>query len=199
MTTPSPTHFLATIPRVGVLISFVIISNSDNEITTLPVRPAPPSSDRTLALYDYPLDSGDDLSNEDLRKEILTSPPSLLPSSYSPPSLLPSSSSLPPSLLPSSYVIKPDWLHHHYPIIYITITTTTTTTTITTISSSTTITKGCHSRDFSRDRPSKTSQDGKGSLLIEEIRDHQREITAASSESDVRIEIMEQELKTMRS
>ncbi|GKF39408.1 hypothetical protein Tco_0119469, partial [Tanacetum coccineum] len=48
------------------LVPFVIISDSDDEITTLPVRPAPPSSDRTPALYGYPLDSGDNLSDEDL-------------------------------------------------------------------------------------------------------------------------------------
>ncbi|GKE54569.1 hypothetical protein Tco_1489725, partial [Tanacetum coccineum] len=43
----------------------VIISNSDDEITTLPVRPAPPSPDRTPALYGYLLDSGDDSLVED--------------------------------------------------------------------------------------------------------------------------------------
>ncbi|GKF85485.1 hypothetical protein Tco_0253312, partial [Tanacetum coccineum] len=66
MTTPRPTPFLTTTPRAGVLISFVIISDSDDEINSLPVRPASPSSDRTPALYDYPLDSGDDLSDKDL-------------------------------------------------------------------------------------------------------------------------------------
>nr|GEZ45688.1 hypothetical protein [Tanacetum cinerariifolium] len=34
---------------------------------------------------------------------------------------------------------------------------------------------------------------------IEEIRDHQREISTARSESDMRIEILEQELETVRS
>nr|GEZ25728.1 RNA-directed DNA polymerase, eukaryota [Tanacetum cinerariifolium] len=66
MTTPRPTPFPATIPRARVFTLFVIISNSDNEITTLPVRPAPPSPDHTPALYGYPLDSGDDSSDEDL-------------------------------------------------------------------------------------------------------------------------------------
>ncbi|GJT63473.1 hypothetical protein Tco_1007006 [Tanacetum coccineum] len=137
MTTPHPIPFPATTPRARVLISFVIISDSNDETTTLPVRPAPPSSDHTLALYGYPLDSGNDLSDEDLSetieslhtqtaptsvvlspptcplstsstfarrsgKKILTSPPSLLPSSSSPPSLLLSSSSPPLSLLLSS-------------------------------------------------------------------------------------------------
>ncbi|GJX13758.1 hypothetical protein Tco_0205516 [Tanacetum coccineum] len=111
-------------------------SDSDDEITTLPIRPTPSSSDRIPSLSGYLLDSGDDSSDEDLsetteslhtqtastlvvyspptrplptssafahrpRKEIPTSLPSLLPSSYSTPSLLPSSSSPPPSLLPS--------------------------------------------------------------------------------------------------
>ncbi|GJQ93238.1 hypothetical protein Tco_0004377 [Tanacetum coccineum] len=44
----------------------VVISDFDDEITTLPVRPAPSSSDRILALSGYPLDSGDDSSDEDL-------------------------------------------------------------------------------------------------------------------------------------
>nr|GEW38161.1 hypothetical protein [Tanacetum cinerariifolium] len=38
------------------------------EITTLPVRPAPPLSDCILALSGFPLDSGDDSSDEDLSK-----------------------------------------------------------------------------------------------------------------------------------
>ncbi|GKD54860.1 hypothetical protein Tco_1288247, partial [Tanacetum coccineum] len=42
------------------------ISDSDDEIITLPIRPVPPSSDRTPALYGYSLDSGDDSSDEDL-------------------------------------------------------------------------------------------------------------------------------------
>ncbi|GKC24504.1 hypothetical protein Tco_1026654 [Tanacetum coccineum] len=45
---------------------FVIIFDSNDEITTLPVRPAPPSPDCTSALYGYPLDSGDDSSYENL-------------------------------------------------------------------------------------------------------------------------------------
>ncbi|GJR10236.1 hypothetical protein Tco_0792888 [Tanacetum coccineum] len=66
MTTPRLTPFPATTPRAGVFAPFVIISDSGDEITTLPVRPAPPSPDRTPALYGYPLDSGDDSSDEDL-------------------------------------------------------------------------------------------------------------------------------------
>ncbi|GJU33544.1 hypothetical protein Tco_1181898 [Tanacetum coccineum] len=94
------------------------------KITTLPVRPAPPSPDRIPALYGYPLDSGDDSSDEDLSetaKSLHTQTASILvvhppptqslptspafaqiPSLSSPPSLLTSSPSPPPSLLPSS-------------------------------------------------------------------------------------------------
>ncbi|GJU37435.1 hypothetical protein Tco_1185789 [Tanacetum coccineum] len=49
-----------------VFTLFIIISGSDIEITTLPVRPASPSPDHTPALYGYPLDSSDDSSDEDL-------------------------------------------------------------------------------------------------------------------------------------
>nr|GEX27060.1 hypothetical protein [Tanacetum cinerariifolium] len=66
MTTPHLTHFSTTTPRAGVLTLFVIISDSNDEITTLPIRPAPSSPDRKSALYGYPLDSYDDLSDEDL-------------------------------------------------------------------------------------------------------------------------------------
>ncbi|GKC27843.1 hypothetical protein Tco_1035137, partial [Tanacetum coccineum] len=66
MTTPRPTPFPATTPRAGVFAPFVIISDSNDEITTLPVRLAPPSPDHTLALYGYPLDSSDDSSYEDM-------------------------------------------------------------------------------------------------------------------------------------
>ncbi|GJU66369.1 hypothetical protein Tco_1252628 [Tanacetum coccineum] len=117
MTTPRP----SVTPRVGVLVLFIILSDSNDEITTLPVRPAPPSPDYVLASPDYSPDSDldfdsseDDSPGEDLIKtaeSLLTQttltlvvhpPPSLLPSSSSPPlSLFPSSSSLPPSLLPS--------------------------------------------------------------------------------------------------
>ncbi|GJZ29192.1 putative reverse transcriptase domain-containing protein [Tanacetum coccineum] len=62
------TPFPATTPHAIIFTLFVIISDSDDEITTLPVRPAPPSPDRTLALYGYPLDYGDDSSDEDLSK-----------------------------------------------------------------------------------------------------------------------------------
>ncbi|GJV87056.1 hypothetical protein Tco_1530994 [Tanacetum coccineum] len=66
MTTPRLTPFPATTPRTGVFAPFVIISDSDDEITTLPVRPSPPSPDRTPAWCGHLLNSGDDLSDEDL-------------------------------------------------------------------------------------------------------------------------------------
>ncbi|GJU00468.1 hypothetical protein Tco_1110806 [Tanacetum coccineum] len=66
MTTPRPTPFPATTPRAGVFAPFVIISDYDDEITTLPIRPAPPSPNRALPLYGYPLDYGDDSSDKDL-------------------------------------------------------------------------------------------------------------------------------------
>ncbi|GKB45889.1 hypothetical protein Tco_0896642 [Tanacetum coccineum] len=124
MTTPHPTPFPTTTLRTGVLTQFVIISDYNDEITTLPIRPTPLSSDHTSALYCYPLDSSDDLLDEDLSEtaeslhtqttltsEIpMLSPPSLLPLSSSPPSsLLPFSSrersrspTLPPLPLPTS-------------------------------------------------------------------------------------------------
>ncbi|GKE37480.1 hypothetical protein Tco_1460885 [Tanacetum coccineum] len=126
MTTPRLTSFPATTPRARVFAPFVIISDSDDKITTLPVRPAPPSPDRTPAWYGYLLNSGDDSSNEDLSEtakslhtqtastsatekpwidgELHHHPllPSEIPSLSSPPSLLTSSTLPPPSLLPSS-------------------------------------------------------------------------------------------------
>ncbi|GJS31619.1 hypothetical protein Tco_0492239 [Tanacetum coccineum] len=69
MTTSCPTFFFflsATTPRAGLFTPFVMISNSDNEITTLPMRSVPQSPDHTPALYVYPLNSGDDSSDEDL-------------------------------------------------------------------------------------------------------------------------------------
>ncbi|GJW18235.1 hypothetical protein Tco_0025671 [Tanacetum coccineum] len=66
MTTPHSIPFSATTPHAGVLILFVIITDSNDEITTLPVRLAPSSTDRIPALSGYPLDSGDESSNEDL-------------------------------------------------------------------------------------------------------------------------------------
>ncbi|GKF56356.1 hypothetical protein Tco_0166696 [Tanacetum coccineum] len=66
MTTPRLTPFPATTPCAGVFALFVIISDSDDKITTLPVRPAPPSPDCPPALYGYPLDFGDDSSDENL-------------------------------------------------------------------------------------------------------------------------------------
>ncbi|GKE57345.1 hypothetical protein Tco_1496530, partial [Tanacetum coccineum] len=70
MTTPRPTPFPATIPSAEVFAPFVIISDSDDEIITLPVRHAPPSPYRTPASYGYPLDSGNDSSDEDLSETI---------------------------------------------------------------------------------------------------------------------------------
>ncbi|GJU77177.1 hypothetical protein Tco_1274247 [Tanacetum coccineum] len=107
MTTPRPTPFPATTLRTGVLVPFVIISDSDDKITTLPIRPAPPSSDRILALHGYPLDSGNDSLDEDLSEtaeslHTQTASTSVIPSLPSPPlPLLPSSSSPSSSLLPS--------------------------------------------------------------------------------------------------
>ncbi|GKC44776.1 hypothetical protein Tco_1062498 [Tanacetum coccineum] len=66
MTTPCPIPFSTTRPRAEVFTPFVIISDSDDEITTLPIRPAPSSPNHTPALYGYPLDSGHDSSDEDL-------------------------------------------------------------------------------------------------------------------------------------
>ncbi|GJT90920.1 hypothetical protein Tco_1079765 [Tanacetum coccineum] len=68
MTTPHPTPFPVTTPRVRVLILFVIISDSDDEITTLLVKLAPPSSDRIPALSGYLIDYANDSLNEDLSK-----------------------------------------------------------------------------------------------------------------------------------
>nr|GEV59526.1 hypothetical protein [Tanacetum cinerariifolium] len=121
MTTPCPTHFLATTPRAGILVSFVIISNSKDEITTLPVRPAPPSSDRIPTLSGYPLDFGDDSSDKDLSETVeslhtqtaltlIVHPPStrILPTTM--PLPIPSSSSPLLPLSPSSYLQSPSLL-----------------------------------------------------------------------------------------
>nr|GEX15892.1 hypothetical protein [Tanacetum cinerariifolium]GEX18317.1 hypothetical protein [Tanacetum cinerariifolium] len=134
MTTPRPTPFRATTPRAEVLILFLIISDFGNEITTLPIRHAPSSSDCIPAFFGYPLDSGNDSLDKDLSKTVeslytqtastldLHSPPTQpVPTSpafsrrpgteipTSPPSLLPSSSS-PPSLLQSSSSLLPSLL-----------------------------------------------------------------------------------------
>ncbi|GKA66440.1 hypothetical protein Tco_0766248 [Tanacetum coccineum] len=69
MTTPRSIPFPATTPRARVFTPFVIISDFDDEITTLPVRLAPPSPDHTPNLYGYPLDSGDD-SSEDVSESV---------------------------------------------------------------------------------------------------------------------------------
>nr|GEV69388.1 hypothetical protein [Tanacetum cinerariifolium] len=70
MTTP----FLATTPRARVLIIFIILSNSDNEVTTLLVRPAPPSPDYAPASPDYSPDSDldPDFLEDDSPGEVLT-------------------------------------------------------------------------------------------------------------------------------
>nr|GEV97256.1 hypothetical protein [Tanacetum cinerariifolium] len=66
MTTPRPIPFCATTPRAGVFAPFFIIFDSDDEITTLPVRPAPPSPNRILALLATHWILSDDSSDEDL-------------------------------------------------------------------------------------------------------------------------------------
>ncbi|GKC84388.1 hypothetical protein Tco_1140105 [Tanacetum coccineum] len=112
MTTPYP----SMTPHAGVLISFIILSDFDDDVTTLPVRPTPSSSDYVPASPDYSPDS--DLNSNSLEDDCSSTtitfaklslpPPSLLPSSSSPPpSLLPSSSSLPSSLLPSASRKRP--------------------------------------------------------------------------------------------
>nr|GEY99875.1 hypothetical protein [Tanacetum cinerariifolium] len=69
VTTPSP----SVTPHVGVLIVFIMFTDSDDKVTTLPIRPAPPSPDYVPASPDYSPDSnldsdpsGDDLPGEDL-------------------------------------------------------------------------------------------------------------------------------------
>nr|GEV61581.1 hypothetical protein [Tanacetum cinerariifolium]GEW85677.1 hypothetical protein [Tanacetum cinerariifolium] len=66
MTTPRPTPFFATTSRARGFTPYGIIFDLGDEITTLPIRPAPPSPDCTPALYGYPLDSGDDSIEGDL-------------------------------------------------------------------------------------------------------------------------------------
>ncbi|GJZ92520.1 hypothetical protein Tco_0664585 [Tanacetum coccineum] len=87
MTTPHPTPFPATTLRVRVLILFVIIFDSDDEITTLLVKLAPPSSDRIPALSGYLLDYADDSLNEDLSEtaESLHTQTASTPVFHSPP------------------------------------------------------------------------------------------------------------------
>nr|GEV85599.1 putative reverse transcriptase domain-containing protein [Tanacetum cinerariifolium] len=85
MSTPHPTPFPTTTPRAGVFSLFVIISDSDDEITTLPVRPAPPLPDRAPALYGYPLDSGVDSSDEDLSENAKLHYTQTASTLYSPP------------------------------------------------------------------------------------------------------------------
>nr|GEX93707.1 hypothetical protein [Tanacetum cinerariifolium] len=66
MTIPRLAPFPATTPYAEVFTLFVIVSNSDDEITTLLVRPIPTSSDHSPTLYGFPLDSGEHLLDEDL-------------------------------------------------------------------------------------------------------------------------------------
>nr|GEV22675.1 hypothetical protein [Tanacetum cinerariifolium] len=109
MTKPHLTPFPSTTPRARVFAPFVIIFDFDDEITTLRVKPAPPSPDHIPDLYGYPLDSGDDSSDDVLSETAEAESPSTyhpllpseIPSLSSPPSLLTSLSSPPPSLLPS--------------------------------------------------------------------------------------------------
>ncbi|GKB71841.1 hypothetical protein Tco_0933253 [Tanacetum coccineum] len=61
MTTPRHIPRPPTTPHAGVLIPFVIISNSDDEVTALPVRPAPTSLDYVLGSPDYTPDSDLDI------------------------------------------------------------------------------------------------------------------------------------------
>nr|GEX63485.1 hypothetical protein [Tanacetum cinerariifolium] len=134
VTTSRPIPFPTTTPHAEILISFVIISDSDDEITTLPVRPAPPSSDSIPALSSYLLDFGDNSSDENLSETA----------------------------------------------------------------------ESLHTQTASTPRPDvglllETISILGGTRRIEEIRYHQKEILMERSESDERIEILEQELETMRS
>ncbi|GJT55440.1 hypothetical protein Tco_0990494 [Tanacetum coccineum] len=106
MTTPYP----SVTPRAGVLISFIILSGLDDEVTTFPVRPAPPSPDYVPTLLDYSPDSDldsdpleDDSPGEDLTEtvESLHTHTTLTSVVHPLSSLLPSLSLLPPLLLPS--------------------------------------------------------------------------------------------------
>ncbi|GJY78541.1 hypothetical protein Tco_0484342 [Tanacetum coccineum] len=107
MTTPHP----SVTPRAGALIPFIILSDSNDEVTTLPVRPTPPSPDYVPASPNYLPDSnldsnpsednspGDDLTKTAKSLHTQAASTSIV---HLKPSLLPSSSSPPPSLLPSS-------------------------------------------------------------------------------------------------
>nr|GEV85780.1 reverse transcriptase domain-containing protein [Tanacetum cinerariifolium] len=100
MTTPRP--FVT--PRTEVLIPFIILYDTNDEVTTLHVRPAPPSLDYVSDSPDYSPDSNldtdplKDYSPDEDPIEIPLLPSSSLP----PPSILPSSSSPSSSLFPSS-------------------------------------------------------------------------------------------------
>ncbi|GJR74465.1 hypothetical protein Tco_0086830 [Tanacetum coccineum] len=92
------------------------MSDSDDEVTTLPIRLAPLSPDYVPASPDYSLDSNldFDLSQDDSPDEDLTETTKSLPTQialtsvvHPPPSLLPSSSSPPPSVFPSSSLPPP--------------------------------------------------------------------------------------------
>nr|GEY58809.1 hypothetical protein [Tanacetum cinerariifolium] len=235
MTTPRP----SVTPHVRVLIPFIILSDSDDEVTTLPIRHAPPSPDYVLASPNYSPDSNldsdplkDDSPGDDLTETVKSlqtqaaSPlvvhpsPTLLPSSSSPPSLLSSSSSPPPSLLPSSSSPPPSLLPSS-------------SSPPPSLLPSSSSPPPLPFPSSSRKRPRSPSPPPPevvvpkatatttpvrlyrmveaivGPLLwtvsmfvdtkrIEGIRDHQREIVVARSESDERIETLEQEVETLR-
>ncbi|GJW82075.1 hypothetical protein Tco_0146050 [Tanacetum coccineum] len=84
MTTPRPTPFPATTPRAGVLKSFIILSNSDDAITTLPIRLAPPSPDYDDSPSKDSMETTESLHTQ-IASTLVVPPPSLLPSSSSPP------------------------------------------------------------------------------------------------------------------
>ncbi|GKB38637.1 hypothetical protein Tco_0883579, partial [Tanacetum coccineum] len=89
MTTSRP----SVTPRDGVLIPFIILSDSDDKDDS-------PGDELT--------ETAESLSTQTASTSIVHPPPSLLPSSSSPPPLLlPSSSSPPPSLLPISSRKRP--------------------------------------------------------------------------------------------
>ncbi|GJX24399.1 hypothetical protein Tco_0228844 [Tanacetum coccineum] len=69
MTTPRP----SVTPHTRVLIPFIILSNADDEVTTLPVRPAPLSPDYVPASPDYSPDSDSDskpIKDDSLDKDL---------------------------------------------------------------------------------------------------------------------------------
>ncbi|GKC48324.1 hypothetical protein Tco_1066046 [Tanacetum coccineum] len=214
-------------PHVGVLIPFIILSDSDDDVTTLPVRHAPPLPNYVLDSPDYMSDldldsdsSEDDspgneltetvelLSTQTASTSIVHLPTSLLPSSSSPPpSHLPSSSSPPPSLLPSSShkrprspspppspsvsppppsAVLPPPLEEGEPRYKIG-------------ESSSDQIHPIISEPIHHTIPLLVARLVLYDCQIEGIRDHMRDILVARSDSDERIETLEQEVKTLRS